>query len=276
MTATDTGETLNIDLDTDTSEPVKPVSRKTPERDPSYPANPAPEPKPGGSFTSPPKAPLATIRAGAEIAPIIPSTFEDAQRIARMVVEAGLQPKGLDTQAQVTLVIMAGLEVGLPPIQALQSIALINGKPCLYGDGMLAVVRRSGLLEHSSETLKEGDGVNGLPEGEMVATCRLKRKYGGQTVRTFSVADAKVANLWGRRGRSGEPTPWVTHPKRMLMFRARGFALRDAFTDVLKGMGSAEEQLDIVPDKMIVPPPPPEPGSVIWTEHEERPATAED
>ena len=41
-------------------------------------------------------------------------------------------------------------------------------------------------------------------------------------------------------------------------------------------MGSAEEQLDIVPDKMIVPPPPPEPGSVIWTEHEERPATAED
>jgi hypothetical protein len=54
----------------------------------------------------------------------------------------------------------------------------------------------------------------------------------------FTVADAKKAGLWGKTG------PWTQYPKRMLQMRARGFALRDAFPDVLKGLVTAEEAQD--------------------------------
>jgi predicted ATPase len=52
------------------------------------------------------------------------------------------------------------------------------------------------------------------------------------------VADAKKAGLWGKTG------PWSQYSKRMLQLRARGFALRDAFPDVLKGLVTAEEAQD--------------------------------
>lgn len=64
--------------------------------------------------------------------------------------------------------------------------------------------------------------------------------------RTFSEAAARRANLWGKSG------PWQQYPERMLQMRARAFALRDVFCDVLRGLGSAEEQGDIPARK---PPP---------------------
>ena len=68
-----------------------------------------------------------------------------------------------------------------------------------------------------------------------------KRKGDAQAYsETFTVADAKTAQLWGKAG------PWSQYPARMLKFRARGFLLRDAFGDVLKGMKTAEEVRDYV------------------------------
>jgi hypothetical protein len=54
----------------------------------------------------------------------------------------------------------------------------------------------------------------------------------------FSVTDAKKAQLWGKGG------PWSQYARRMLQMRARGFALRDAFPDVLRGLITAEEAQD--------------------------------
>jgi hypothetical protein len=217
------------------------------------------------------------LPTGAAIAPVVPRTIEEVHRLATMVIHAGLAPSGIKTVPQVMMIIMAGLELGMPPMQALQSICLINGKTALYGDGMLAVVRKSGLLQDIKELLSiSGDG----PTEVLIATCRVKRD-GKWIKRTFSKQDAQVAGLWGKRGRDGQPTPWVTYPRRMLQMRARAFALRDGFADVLRGMASAEEQADVVPaggndGSTSAPPPPPEPGTVVWEEHEERPATATD
>ena len=54
----------------------------------------------------------------------------------------------------------------------------------------------------------------------------------------FSKEKAMNAKLWGKDG------PWKTYPERMLKMRARGFALRDAFADRLKGIITAEEARD--------------------------------
>lgn len=133
--------------------------------------------------------------------------------------------------ADILVAVQWGAELGLAPMQALQNIACINGKPSVYGDAALALVRGSTVCEDVEEFI-EGEGE------QMVATCIAKRKGSKPVLAKFSVSDAKAAGLWRKQG------PWTQYPRRMLQMRARGFALRDAFPDVLKGLITAEEAQD--------------------------------
>ena len=157
----------------------------------------------------------------------------DAMKFGEMVANSEFAPKDFRGKAgSCMLAIQCGAEIGLAPLQSLQSIAVVNGRPSVYGDAALAVVKASPVCEYVTEAI-DGDGE------QMVATCTAKRRgYPAATVVRFTVADAKKASLWGKAG------PWTQYPKRMLQMRARGFALRDAFPDVLKGLVTAEEAQD--------------------------------
>jgi hypothetical protein len=161
------------------------------------------------------------------------ASFDDAFRFAKMVSGSEFAPKDFKGKPEsCMLAIQHGSEVGLSPMQSLQSIAVINGRPTIWGDAALALVIGSHVCEYVTE------GVDG--EGDkMVAMCFAKRRgYEKATIVRFSVEDAKKAGLWGKSG------PWQQYPKRMLQLRARGFALRDAFPDVLRGLITAEEAQD--------------------------------
>ena len=163
------------------------------------------------------------------------ATFDDAFRFASMVAKSDFAPKDFRGKPESCLLaIQHGSEIGLSPMQSLQSIAVINGRPSIWGDAALAVVSASAVCEYVTEEIEEGK------DGEaLVAICTAKRRgYPKPTVSRFSVADAKKAGLWGKSG------PWTQYPRRMLQLRARGFALRDAFPDVLKGLVTAEEAQD--------------------------------
>jgi hypothetical protein len=157
----------------------------------------------------------------------------DAMKFSETVANSDFAPKDFRGKpASCMLAIQCGAELGLAPLQSLQSIAVVNGRPSVYGDAALAVCKASAVCEYVTESI-EGDGE------QMVATCTAKRRgYPQPTVVKFSVADAKKASLWGKSG------PWSQYPRRMLQMRARGFALRDAFPDVLKGLVTAEEAQD--------------------------------
>jgi hypothetical protein len=161
------------------------------------------------------------------------ASFDDAFRFAQMVSKSEFAPKDFRGKPESCLLaIQHGSEIGLSPMQSLQNIACINGRPAIWGDAALAVAMASAVCESVTEAI-EGDGE------AMVATCTAKRRgYEKPTVVRFSVADAKKAGLWGKTG------PWTQYSKRMLQLRARGFALRDAFPDVLKGLVTAEEAQD--------------------------------
>jgi hypothetical protein len=161
------------------------------------------------------------------------ATFDDAFRFSKMVAASEFAPKDFRGKPESCLLaIQHGSEIGLSPMQSLQNIACINGRPAIWGDAALAVAMASPVCEYVRETI-DGDG------DAMVATCEAKRQgYEKATVARFSVADAKRAGLWGKSG------PWTQYPRRMLQLRARGFALRDAFPDVLKGLVTAEEAQD--------------------------------
>lgn len=177
-------------------------------------------------------APLTPATAGAFS--LVPTSLTEAMKFAELIAKSDLAPKDYKGKPEnVLIAVQMGLELRLSPMQALQNISVINGKPALYGDAVLAVVRGSGQLEAIVETI---DG----PDNEWVATCAVKRRGEAPMTRTFSMADAKRAKLSGKEG------PWTQYPKRMLQMRARSFALRDAFADVLRGINVAEELGDIV------------------------------
>ncbi len=161
------------------------------------------------------------------------STMADAMKFGEMIANSDFAPKDFRGKpASCVLAIQAGAEIGLSPMQAMQSIAVVNGRPSIYGDAALAVVKASPVCEYVTETI-EGDGE------QMVAICTAKRRgYPAPTISRFSVADAKRAGLWGKSG------PWTQYSRRMLQMRARGFALRDCFPDVLRGLVTAEEAQD--------------------------------
>ena len=189
---------------------------------------------------------LPVMHAGGQVAAIVPTSFEEAYRFANLIVSANMAPKSYDRNTEKVMVgLLAGMEVGLSPMQSLQSIAVINNTPTLYGDGMLGLVRSSGLLEDLEETFNYvGDDVHS-------ATCRANR-VGQETpiIRTFSLDDAERARLLSKEG------PWEQYPTRMLQMRARSWALRDGFADILKGLHDAAEEDG---GQMVDITPPPEP-----------------
>ncbi len=194
------------------------------------------------------RAPVAVGQRGIQI-----NTLEDLYRFAKAVVLSGLAPKGMDKAETILVAIQLGMELGMSPMSSLQNIAIINGRPGIFGDAALALVRASGLLEdYTQEVTGAGDA--------LVATVTSKRVGFDPIVSTFSMTDAKRAGLLGKSG------PWAQYPERMLLFRARGFNLRDNFGDVLKGLRTTEELQDIpAPGPRHLPAPPFDPpaGEVV-------------
>jgi hypothetical protein len=179
------------------------------------------------------KAPLVMTSKGVSL-----ESFEQLWRFAQCIAKSPFAPKGMETPEAIVPAIQLGLEIGLSPMAALQNVAVINGRPGIYGDAALALVRASGLCEsYTQKTEGAGD--------TLAAVVASKRNGHEPLTHRFSVSDAKKAGLWGKSG------PWSQYPERMLLFRARGFNLRDNFGDVLKGLRTTEELSDIPVEKVV-------------------------
>lgn len=172
---------------------------------------------------------IPTQADGATLLYLGPQSFEQALQFSQYLADSELVPKDYRGKPGNCLIAMQwGSELGLKPLQALQNIASINGRPALWGDAVIALVRASPLCEFVIET---DDG--------QTATCRVKRRGEPEQSRTFGMDDARTAGLLGKQG------PWTQYPKRMRQMRARAFALRDVFPDVLRGLPVAEEVMDM-------------------------------
>lgn len=156
------------------------------------------------------------------------TSLDQAMHYAKMIADSDLAPKDYKGKpGNVLVAIQYGHEIGLKPLQSIQNIAVINGRPSIWGDAMIALVQNHPLCEYIKEWVKEG-----------TAYCAVKRKGEDEYVYEFSKEDAKQAGLLSK------PGVWSQYPDRMLQMRARGFALRDKFSDVLKGIAMREEVED--------------------------------
>ena len=139
-----------------------------------------------------------------------PKSADEAFALADLLAKSELLPKDFRGKpSNIVIGMMWSHNLGIPFLQGMQYIAVVNGKLC--------------------------------------AICTVKRRgIASPFVRQFTQRDAEVAFLWNKQG------PWKQYPKRMLQMRARAYALRDAFPDVLSGMGIAEEQQDVA-DSIAAP-----------------------
>ena len=163
------------------------------------------------------------------------STLDSAMQISELIAKSSFCPKGLSGRpGDILVCLQMGQELGLKPMQALQNIAVINGRPSLWGDAMLGVCRQSPDFEFIKEN---------YDEATETAFCVVKRRNEPEFIQKFSKDDAIKAKLWNKEG------PWTSYPRRMQQMRARGFALRDSFPDLLRGIIVKEEADDMPPEK---------------------------
>ena len=182
--------------------------------------------------------PEVALPALTEVFSLVPKSMTELMDFSKMISTSGVCPKDFKGKTgDVAVAISMGLEVGLKPLQALQNIAVINGRPTLWGDAMKALVLASPLCEYFKE-----DDFETITEKKM-AVCIAKRRGKPETRTTFSWDDAQRAGLAEKTG------PWTQYRPRMMQMRARGFMIRDEFADIVKGLQMREEVEDYAPLK---------------------------
>jgi len=164
--------------------------------------------------------------------------------MAKAFHQSGALPKELDNPAKVLMVLQAGREIGLKPIEALNSFYFVNGKLTLYGQRQIAQVIRAG---YAIEW--------GICD-DTTSTVKIQRKDRGKHIVTFSMEQAKKSGL--TTSKYGIKEVWQKHPKNMLMFKAFGECARFFCPEALDGYYSTEEMTaEIEEENTQVPIPAP-------------------
>lgn len=167
-----------------------------------------------------------------------PALYQHYQSVAVTLSKSGVIPAQYKGKPEDIFVAMAmGYQLGFPVEQSLQDIAVINGRPCLWGDGLLSLA-----LNHPEchSITEEPIIKNGVVFGFL---CTVVRNGHEPHQQQFTMADAERAGLLKKQG------PWQQFPARMLQMRARSYAIRDKFADALRGLRIAEIEED---DKTII------------------------
>jgi hypothetical protein len=177
---------------------------------------------------------------------IMPTTVEEAARLAQAVVIGGFAPDSYKGDPnKIMLGIMAAMEAGLQPLYGLRQIAIINNRPTIWGDAAMALVQSKNLIDGYTEekigTQPTDSDLSKWPDDYGWRVTINRRGQKGAYVGEFTVGMAKRAKLW----LNASKVPWMQHPDRMLKIRARAFPLRDGFADALAGLAIREEVEDM-------------------------------
>jgi hypothetical protein len=190
--------------------------------------------------------------------------LDQAWRLAVALAQADILPQDLRGKpANVFLTILYGQQLNVPHVIALQTISVVKGRPQMAGKLLLAKVREAGHKAYVPCTIcflskQEHRGADHPYEGdhdESRCTVTIVRGDSGEEhSETFTIDDAIAANLVrlkeGKpyaRSKSGEPLPWETWTKRMLLWRAAGFCADFICPEVRMGF-AIEGEMDSAAD----------------------------
>lgn len=159
----------------------------------------------------------------------------EMMRMARAMFSSNVKVSGASCVEDVFMALLTVYERGLPLSAVASSVYIVNGKPTLYGDAVMALTLKTGEL---AEFIEEEFGDWSKPADDAGWKVTIARKTAsGAFLRTserFTFGEGKTAGLTGKG-------PWKNYPSRMCKWRARAWAIRALFADVLGGLSLAEE-----------------------------------
>jgi hypothetical protein len=174
-----------------------------------------------------------------------PQEIETLTKLGNMAVRSGFLPQSIKTPEQAVIIMLKGKELNIPPMQAFSSIAVVNGKPTIGAELMLTLIYKN----------IPGAIVDYLETSNKVCTIEAKRPGGKPSKFSFSIEDAKQANLLGK-------SVWTQYPAAMLRARCISIMARAMFPDALAGVVYTPEELgaEVDDEGEIVDVTPPKEG----------------
>lgn len=168
---------------------------------------------------------------------------DQIERMAVSVARSGLF--GVKTSDQAMALMLIAQAEGLHPAIAARDYHVINGRPALRADAMLARFQAAG----------------GKVEWGEYTDTRVVGKFshpsGGSVEIAWTTKMAQDAGL------TRNPT-WKSYPRQMLRSRCISEGIRTVFPGVVVGTYTPEEVEDMAPAPRQVPPPPaPEPVEIV-------------
>jgi len=151
---------------------------------------------------------------------------------ANMLVKTGFLPSAIKKPEQAVAIMLKGRELGLPPMQAFSQINVIQGKPALNPEGMLALIYRN----------VPGTVVRYVQNDEKACVMEVTRPGHQAETFSFTMKDAGQAGLSGKDN-------WKKYPRAMLRSRCVSEMARALFPDAIAGCSYTPEELD--PDAQV-------------------------
>ena len=138
-------------------------------------------------------------------------------------INCGALPSTIKNAPQMMMVLQAGYESGLQPLESLGAYYFVNGRLTMYGEAVISQVVRAG------HTVQWGEC------NEKTATVKITRKDNGANFeQTFTIEQAKSRGLAGK-------DVWIKFPESMLRYRVFGMVARFIVPDALHGIQIKEE-----------------------------------
>lgn len=157
------------------------------------------------------------------------------KELAQIFIKSGLIPNQLNTPEKVLVAMFKCQELGLPPLEGMAGMAVINGKVTLQGNLILAMINRSGKAKQIS-----------VKDSETKCEVTMSRRdYENTYTFSFTLDDAKKANLTNKQ-------VWKEYQKTMLKWRAVSGCARVVFPDIIGGLYTPEEMASITDAEIIV------------------------
>jgi len=156
---------------------------------------------------------------------LTPADWQMLKEQAKIFIDSGLLPKKIQTAQAAIVIMVKGRELGIPAMEALSNIHVIEGKPVCDASLMNGLVLR----DHGDDAL--------IVEETTAERCVVRyRRRGWSASRThaFTIQEAATAGLTGKQ-------TWKNYPQAMLRARCISAVCRMAFPDTLGGMFTAEE-----------------------------------
>lgn len=191
-----------------------------------------------------PKVQAPQARAGLSTTPTGLMTLQsipDQLAFARRLIEQRMVSSTFKTESQLVVAIQWAISMKLDPVSALRHVYVVNGRPCLWGDGPLMLVQRTGLIEMIDEFYVDASGKRicfenqNLNEPVFASVTRIKRKNDSAIQEDFFTLDDLA-----RAGLSGKNDVWKKWARVMLRYKARSMAIKSKFADLMNGIDIAE------------------------------------